>query len=461
MLFSSITFLYYFLPAACLLYFLTPAKHRNLVLLLTSLLFYGWSDPRIVLVMLLTVTVSYGMGILTEKYASLKKLWLSLTVLFSIGNLMYFKYADFFIESFNDITGLSIGLLRVALPIGISFYTFQILSYNIDVYRGQVPPQKNFVHLATYVSMFPQLVAGPIVRYQTIESQLQYRIHTLDKAADGMRRFIYGLGKKVIIANALGEFCAIFQESNEKTLLFAWLYAAAFTLQIYYDFSGYSDMAIGLGKILGFDFMENFNYPFISKSITEFWRRWHISLGTWFRDYVYIPLGGSHCSPVRNYLNIFVVWAFTGFWHGAAWNFLLWGLYFAILLCIEKKWLLKKLHSHPYMSHLYVIVAIMVSFVLFNGDSLTQVAQDLVIMMGISDVPFRNAETLYYLASYKVIFILAIIGAGPWVKATCKRAVEKYRWLDVLEPFLLVLLLIIITAYLVDGSFNPFLYFRF
>ena len=313
MLFSSIPFLYYFLPLVLAVYFLTPARFRNAVLLLASLIFYAWGEPKYVLLMLASILSGYGFGLLQERYRGQKgaKLVCGLSVAVSLSFLLYFKYADFFLENFNAATGLGVPLLRIALPIGISFYTFQIISYTVDVYRGE-PAQKNLIHLAAYVAMFPQLIAGPIVRYSDIAQQLEHRSHSTALAAEGVRRFLIGLGKKILIANQLGELCSVFRASDEKSVLFYWLYAVAFALHIYFDFSGYSDMAIGLGKVFGFHFLENFNYPYISASITEFWRRWHMSLGTWFRDYVYIPLGGNRVGRARQLLNILVVWMLTG-----------------------------------------------------------------------------------------------------------------------------------------------------
>ena len=457
MLFSSIPFLYYFLPCVLLLYFAVPAQKKNVILLLSSLVFYAWGEPRLVLLMLLTITVGYILGILAENHPQYKKIFLVLAIAFCLGTLGYFKYADFFVANFNTVTGLSIPLLKVALPIGISFYTFQILSYNIDVYRGDVSAQRDPVKLATYITMFPQLIAGPIVRYKDVAIQLESREHSIDKVALGIRRFILGLSKKVLIANVMGELCEIFRQSDEKSIVFYWVYAVAFSLQIYFDFSGYSDMAIGLGKIFGFDFMENFNYPFISKSITEFWRRWHISLGSWFRDYVYIPLGGSRVKTQRHIFNIVVVWMLTGFWHGAAWNFVVWGLFFAMLLMVEKLFLLKHLEKAKVLNRLYVLLAVVISFVIFNGTSLGQVTEDIVGMFGLGKVPLITVETVYYLKSYIVVFLIAIIGATPLPQIL----VSKIKVVQYIEPLVLLMLLITVTAYLVDGSFNPFLYFRF
>ena len=457
MLFSSISFLYYFLPCVLVLYFLVPRHFKNVILLITSLFFYAWGEPRLVLLMLVTIAIGYVLGILIEKDAEHKKLYLILAIVSFLGALAYFKYANFFVDNFNQVTGLSIPLVRVALPIGISFYTFQILSYNIDVYRGEVKAQRNPIDLAAYITMFPQLIAGPIVRYKDVAVQLESREHNISKVADGIRRFVFGLSKKILIANVLGEMCEGFRLSDDKSVLFYWMYAMAFSLHIYFDFSGYSDMAIGLGKIFGFDFLENLNYPYISKSITEFWRRWHISLGNWFRDYVYIPLGGSRVKRGRHLFNILVVWMLTGFWHGAAWNFIIWGLYFAVLLVIEKTFLLKYLERTKVLSHIYVLFAVVVSFVIFNASSITQVMADIGGMFGRGDLPLVSGEALYYLKSYAAIGILAIVGATPLPK----KIVSKWKGLQYAEPVVLLVLLIMITAYLVDGSFNPFLYFRF
>lgn len=466
MLFSSIPFLYYFLPCVLILYFVVPKCLKNTVLLLSSLVFYAWGEPKYVLLMAVSITLGYVFGLLIEIWrgTKLSKLFLILSIVTSLGLLGYFKYADFFIANFNAATGLSVPLLKIALPIGISFYTFQILSYTVDVYRGEVKAQRNYISLAAYVALFPQLIAGPIVRYSDIAAQLESRTHSFSNVALGTRRFILGLAKKVLIANALGELCDIFKESNDKSVLFFWLYAIAFTLHIYFDFSGYSDMAIGLGKIFGFDFLENFDYPYISGSITEFWRRWHMSLGSWFRDYVYIPLGGNRVSKARWFLNIFIVWMLTGFWHGAAWNFIVWGLFFAILLIIEKLWLLKPLKKSKVLSHIYVMFFVIISFVIFNAADIKEAFSYIGGMFGAGGIPFISEEWLYYLRSYGVVLIVAIIGATPLVKKlvlSVKKKSTGEKIMNIAEPIMLVALLLVITAYLVDGSFNPFLYFRF
>lgn len=465
MVFSSIPFLYYFLPCVLILYFLAPGRYKNFVLLLTSLVFYAWGEPRFVLVMLLTILQGYVFGLLIERYRDRRaKVCLAVSAAFSLGLLGYCKYADFFIENFNVLTGLSVPLLKVTLPIGISFYTFQILSYIVDVYRGTVPAQHSFVDLGAYIAMFPQLIAGPIVRYSDISVQLRERVHSVSKCAQGIRRFAIGMGKKVLFANTLGELCSIFKASDDKSVLFFWMYAFACALQLYFDFSGYSDMAIGLGKVFGFDFLENFNYPFISKSVTEFWRRWHMSLGSWFRDYVYIPLGGNRVKKARWLCNLMIVWFLTGFWHGAAWNFIAWGLFFGVLLIIEKLWLMKTLEKTGPLCHVYVVLVVLFSFVLFDATDISQALSYIGSMFGAGDFPLVSAESLYYLKSYALILLAALVGATPVISTGVRKLREKRVFagaLNAAEPVFLILLMVVITGYIVDGSFNPFLYFRF
>ena len=466
MLFSSIPFLYYFLPGVLILYFLAPRILKNTVLLLSSLFFYAWGEPVYVLLMAAGILNGYVSGILIEHFRKKKaaKIVLWLSALVSLGLLAYFKYADFFIGSFRTITGLPISFLHISLPIGISFYTFQTLSYTIDVYRGDADVQRNLIHLAAYVSLFPQLIAGPIVRYTDVAQQLTERTHSLSQTASGIRVFVLGLGKKVLLANTLGELCTVYNESQDKSVLFCWMYILAYCLQVYFDFSGYSDMAVGLGRIFGFEFMENFRYPFISRSITEFWRRWHISLGSWFRDYVYIPLGGNRVSKCRWLLNICIVWMLTGLWHGAAWNFVLWGVYFAVFLILEKLFLLKKLEKSKIVSHLYVFLVIVVSFVIFGAADTGSALEILGGMSGLTSLPLTSPEQSYYLLSYGVILLIAVIGATPLPKKLIALIQEKPSGtavLSIAEPIALILLLITATAYLADGSYNPFLYFRF
>lgn len=461
MLFSSVPFLYYFLPAVLIAYFLAPWKLKNTVLLLSSLIFYGWGEPKLLGLMIFTIALFYfcGLAIGRQEKQGMKKFWLLVSVVTGVALLGLFKYADFFVESFNALTGLGIPMLRLALPVGISFYTFQSLSYTIDVYRGTVLPQKNILSFGTYVSMFPQLIAGPIVRYSDIARQLESRSHSWEEFFLGMRRLLVGLGKKVILSDNFALLIKLFRESEEKSVLFYWLYAISFLFHIYYDFSGYSDMAIGLGRMFGFQFPENFNYPYLSRSVTEFWRRWHMTLGGWFRDYVYIPMGGNRVSPSRWVFNILTVWMLTGLWHGAAWNFVLWGLFFGIFLMIEKG--IPGLQKLPaLLRHVYVLLAVILSFVLFNADSLSMAAEDFAGLFGLSGLPGVSVPAVYYLKSYAVLFGLGILGSTPVVKQGAIR-IGNTKIGSALELVALAILLLVCTAYLVDGSFSPFLYFRF
>ena len=462
MLFSSIPFAFYFLPAVLALYFAVPFRFKNAVLLVFSLVFYAWGEPGYLLLMAVSILLGWLFGLLIGKYrgTARARLFLVLSVAVSLGLLGWFKYADFAVNTLNAL-GLNLPLPHVALPIGISFYTFQILSYTIDVYRGDALPQRSPVDFGAYVSMFPQLIAGPIVRYSDVARQLKHRTHSLEKASLGVRRLLIGLGKKVLIANQLGQLTVLFRESRQPSVLYVWIYAAAFALQIYFDFSGYSDMAIGLGKIFGFDLLENFNYPFISRSVSEFWRRWHMSLGGWFRDYLYIPLGGNRVSRPRWALNLLVVWSLTGLWHGAAWNFVLWGLLFALLLALEKLWLGRLMEQLPgWLVRIPVLAVLLVSFVLFNADSLSQALSDTAGMFGLGGLPLTSADTLYHLRSYGPLLLLAMVGATPLPRNAVRR-LEGSRVLPWLEPVALCALLLAVTAFLVGGSFNPFLYFRF
>ena len=461
MLFSSIPFLFYFLPAVLILYFLVPRKLKNAVLLVFSLVFYAWGEPKYIFLMIATIGLFFGCGLAIEKAKTkpMKKLWLTVSVVVSLGLLAVFKYADFILGSVNAVAGTDIPLLKLALPIGISFYTFQCLSYTIDVYRGDCPAQRNIVSFGAYVSLFPQLIAGPIVRYVDVARELNSRTHSWEKVSLGLRRFLAGLAKKILLANSFGQLTVIFRNSDEKSVLFYWIYAIAFMLQIYFDFSGYSDMAIGLGKIFGFNFLENFDYPYLSKSISEFWRRWHMSLGRWFRDYVYIPLGGNRVKPARWVFNVLMVWLLTGLWHGAAWNFVLWGLLYALFLLVEK-WV-PAIHKLPsFLRHIYVLLVVMLGFVLFNAADLNQALSDIGGLFGIGGMPLVTTQTLYYLRSYAVLFVVGIVGATPLVKTLTCKLTEK-KWGVYLELVLMAAALLICTAYLVDGSFNPFLYFRF
>ena len=445
MIFSSIPFLYYFLPAVILLYFILPKKMANSVLLLASLFFYGYGEPKMLPVMVLTIIAAWALGLAVPKHRSC--FYLSAAI--CLGLLVWFKG----------------GFAGNVLPAGISFYTFQILSYTIDLRRGKIKPQKSLQDFAMYVSMFPQLIAGPIVVYSSVEDRLdpQMRRTSSEDAYEGSCRFIFGLAKKVLLANNLGQFVSVFQgtAADERSVMFYWAYALAFSMQIYFDFSGYSDMAIGLGRIFGFSFPENFNYPFISKSITEFWRRWHMTLGGWFREYVYIPLGGNRVGRGRWIFNIFVVWALTGMWHGVNWTFLVWGLYFGLLLMAEKLWIGRLLDKLPgWAAHIYTIVLVLFSMVIFNGDTMADALCYIGAMFGFSGsgaaVPLINTISRYYIRSFGVLFIAGIIASMPVSK---KLAEIKYA--QQLKPAAVVILLLLVTAYLADGSFNPFLYFRF
>ena len=467
MLFSSISFLYYFLAASLIIYFIVPFKFKNLVLLVASLAFYFYGEPVYTLLMLGTAFSSYIHGLLIDHFRGrkLSKVFLWSSVITSVLVLGFFKYSDFFISNVNSIFHTKISLLGLALPIGISFYTFQTLSYTIDVYRGEAKVQKSFIRLATYVALFPQLIAGPIVRYTTVEEELSNRKHSFENFSYGVNRFIIGLGKKVLIADTLYAMATSLHTMKEASVGGMWLYAISISLYTYFDFSGYSDMAIGLGRIFGFHFLENFNYPFISRNVAEFWRRWHISLGSWFRDYVYIPLGGNRVPVLRWMFNILVVWFLTGFWHGADWTFIVWGLYFAVFLVLEKFVLNKFFAKLPrFFSHIYVTIAILISFVIFHGVGMSGAISDLGSMFGTANLPFWSSETTYNLLSYIFVLIIAIVGATPLVKNAILKLKEKAnicRVINVLEPVFHVAVLLITTAYFVDGSFSPFLYFRF
>ncbi|MDD6273831.1 MAG: MBOAT family protein [Clostridiaceae bacterium] len=461
MLFSGLTFLYCFLPAVLGVYFLVPRGWKNAVLLLFSLAFYAWGEPKYVLLMGATILCFYLCGLAMGRFPRWKRLWLTVSVLLGLGALGIFKYADFFIGSFNAVTGLKLPLLRLALPIGISFYTFQCISYTVDVYRGKAEPQRSLITFGAYVSLFPQLIAGPIVRYTDVARELEHRQHSWEDFALGLRRFLFGLGKKVLLANQFGELTHAYRNASEPSVLFGWLYGLAFMLQIYFDFSGYSDMAIGLGHIFGFTFPENFNYPYISRSITEFWRRWHMSLGAWFRDYVYIPLGGSRRGRTRQLVNILIVWTLTGLWHGAAWNFVVWGLYFALLLILEKLFLLRALERAPRIAgHIYTLVLVVLGWVLFNSSSLSHAAGYLAALFRAPDTARDVGQAVYYLHQYLpewLCCVLFSLPAGPWLRRKCEARV----WYAPAVTAAAAVLFLLSLLSVVSSSFNPFIYFRF
>ncbi len=467
MLFSSVTFLYAFLPVVLILYFIAPKKLKNPVLLISSLFFYYFGERTYTIILFVSSISDWVWSILIERHRGKKrtKIFLAFSILINLGLLGFFKYADFFIGNINALLGTQIPLTQVPLPIGISFFTFQTMSYTIDVYRGNAKAQTNLVSFATFVCLFPQLIAGPIVRYTDIAQELDNRKHTFENVTKGLRRFTMGLGKKVLLANAMGELCKDLLALDERSVLMYWLYAIAFALQIYLDFSAYSDMAIGLGRIFGFKFPENFNYPFISKSITEFWRRWHMTLGSWFRDYVYFPLGGSRTTTLKWMRNILVVWMITGFWHGAEWNFVLWGLYFGILLMAEKLYFGKILNKCPsVVQHVYVIFTVLISFVIFSVENLADIATFVGGLFGVGTSALSTANALYLLDSYTVLLVLCVVASLPFPKKLYKRFGETktgQKLYTVLEPLTVGMVLVVCTAFLVDGSFNPFLYFRF
>lgn len=462
MVFTSISFIYYFLPLLLICYFVVPKKFRNIILLMFSVLFYFYGEPKYILLMLIEVLISYVVGLLIDKYKSKNILIIGIFIhvlLFGI-----FKYFNFVIINVNNLFHSNLNLLNVVLPIGISFYTFQIISYEIDVYNKKVNVQNNILKYFLYVFLFPQLIAGPIVRYQDVNNEIDNRNVTFGMFANGLRRFIIGLSKKVIIANNLGELCNIYLNLGDKSVLFTWIFAISYMLQIYFDFSGYSDIAIGLGKMLGFNFPENFNYPYMAKSITDFWRRWHMTLSSWFRDYVYIPLGGNKKGVLKQIRNILIVWSLTGLWHGASWNFIVWGLYFGILLILEK-FILKKYFSNvpKFIKGIYTLFLVMISFVIFQGDSLSSAFNIIKGLFGLNGELFINNVTLYYLKGYVLFIVLGVISSTNYVKNLVIKISngKGKKIINILEPIYLLILLIIVTMYLIDSSYNPFLYFRF
>lgn len=462
MVFTSISFIYYFLPLLLICYFVVPKKYRNIILLMFSVLFYFYGEPKYILLMLIEVLISYVVGLLIDKYKNKNILIIGIFIhvlLFGI-----FKYFNFVIINVNNLFHSNLNLLNVVLPIGISFYTFQIISYEIDVYNKKVNVQSNILNYFLYVFLFPQLIAGPIVRYQDVNNEIDNRNVTFEMFARGVRRFIIGLSKKVIIANNLGELCNIYLNLGDKSVLFTWIFAISYMLQIYFDFSGYSDIAIGLGKMLGFNFPENFNYPYMAKSITDFWRRWHMTLSSWFRDYVYIPLGGNKKGVLKQIRNILIVWSLTGLWHGASWNFIVWGLYFGILLILEKFILKKYFNNVPkFIKGIYTLFLVMISFVIFQGDNLSSAFNIIKGLFGLNGELFINNVTLYYLRGYVLFIVLGVIGSTNYVKNLVIKISngKGKKIINILEPIYLLILLIIVTMYLIDSSYNPFLYFRF
>ena len=461
MLFSSLTFLLAFLPLVLVLYYVNNNRvYRNIILLISSLIFYSWGEPRTIIIMIITIIVNYVMAIMIEEKEKYRKLLFIVTCIFNIGILFFFKYFNFFV---NDVLMLKNVTLNIILPIGISFYTFQILSYVIDVYKKEVVAQRSIINLGAYVTMFPQLIAGPIVRYQTIAKELTERKEHVDDIAEGLRRFIIGLGKKIIIANQMAIIADKVYLSiplHDLNTMFAWIGTIAFALQIYYDFSGYSDMAIGLGKMFGFHFVENFNYPYIATSITDFWRRWHISLSSWFRDYVYIPLGGSRCSKARWMLNIMIVWSLTGLWHGASYNFILWGLYYGVLLMMEKLFFKKYLDKLRGINYIITMLIVLVGWVFFNSSSVDQIIYMIRNLFGFNgsfSLILLNNQGILYLLPYMLI---AIIGMGPWINQLFIKIRNNTIGFTIYDIYLVVIL-VVCLIFLINDSYNPFIYFRF
>ena len=459
MLFSSTLFIYYFLPLLLIIYFIAPSKFKNVVLLTFSLIFYFLGEPKYIIILILSCIINY---ILSKKIETSKnrKIYLIIALIYNIAQLLIFKYTDFFIDNINNIFNTQIPFMYIVMPIGISFFTFQIIAYIVDVYNKKHKPAKNIIYFMTYVCLFPQLIAGPIVRYIDVENDMDKRTHNFENFANGIKRFTIGLAKKVLLANVLGELA---KDLLTETVVSAWIKPIAYTLQIYFDFSGYSDMAIGLGLMFGFKFLENFNYPLIASSITDFWRRWHMSLSSWFRDYIYIPLGGNRVSKLKWIRNLFIVWGLTGFWHGASWNFIIWGLYFGIILVIEKLLLGKYLEKTKVIKYIYSSIIIVISFIIFNSNTVQEILNSVGNMFNITNIDFINTETIYYLKSYLVLLIISIIAATPLPKNIINKLKETKldKIINIMEPIIYIGLLILSTSFLIDASFNPFLYFRF
>lgn len=460
MVFSSVPFLFFFFPIFLSLYYLMPYKLKNYCLLLFSLIFYAWGEPVYIILMIFSCLLNYISGLLIEKYPSKRRFWLIFSIIINLLLLGFYKYGNFIIDNLNGIFHLDISSLMITLPIGISFFTFQTMSYVVDVYRKEVKVSHNFFTFMTYVSMFPQLIAGPIVRYETVEEELETRTINFEGYSKGLLRFLDGLFKKVLIANTVGFLWSMISANAVNSTLTAWLGIVAFSLQIYFDFSGYSDMAIGMGQMLGFHYLENFNYPYIAKSITDFWRRWHISLSSWFRDYVYIPLGGSRCKKMINIRNILVVWMLTGIWHGASWNFIIWGLYFGVILIIEKFILKDYLNKIPnFLKHIYALLFIAIGWLIFAFDDINLLNNYAKNMLGIKTT-FIDNNFMFYLTNYGFIIIIGILFSTPIYK-TMKEKFQDKTWFKLFLFVAYILLFAVAVSFIVSDTYNPFLYFRF
>ncbi|MCI8285308.1 MAG: MBOAT family protein [Firmicutes bacterium] len=469
MVFSSLFFIFVFLPLTLIIYYIAPFRYKNAALLLCSLIFYAWGEPVYVILMILNILFNYIMGLdieLNKMNRKRAKILLIFAVIINLSLLGFFKYYGFIISNINHIFSVDIPYKELGLPIGISFYTFQVLSYIIDVYKDKIKAQKNIITLGVYVTMFPQLIAGPIVQYSDIEFQLAQRRISAEKFGSGMKQFIIGLSKKVLFANNIGSVFDTLSAMNtdDMSVLTGWILCAAFTFQIYFDFSGYSDMALGLGRMLGFDFMPNFNYPYISQSASEFWRRWHISLGSWFRDYVYIPLGGNMVSTTKHIRNLMVVWMLTGFWHGASWNFVIWGLYYGIILTLEKYLILKRFEDRApaALMHIYTMIIVMIGWVIFASSDMSQCFSILSVMFGFVSHPFADTIAMYYLTSNLILIGIMVCASTPIISRATEFFSERLpKTADRVMPVIYASMLIMCIAYLVNETYNPFLYFRF
>ena len=466
MVFSSLYFLFLYLPIVLLIYYITPLKWRNLFLLVVNLVFYGWGEPVYILLMLFTIVVDYFSGLAVARCKGQgndrgAKIAVAAALVLNLAILFFFKYWDLVATTLQHV-GLNMPVLELALPIGISFYTFQTMTYPVDVYRGDAEAQRSLVNFGTFVTLFPQLIAGPIIKYKELADQMTYRTHSPEQFASGVQVFVVGLAKKVLLANNIGKLWDVYLAlpTDQLTVAGAWLGVLAFSLQLYFDFSGYSDMAVGLGRMLGFEFPRNFNYPYISKSVTEFWRRWHISLGSWFREYLYIPMGGNRVKKPRLFFNLFVVWAATGIWHGASWNFLIWGLYFAVLIIAEKAFLGKVLEKLPAaVQHIYTLFLVLVSWAIFAVEDFAHMGSYLRAMFGMAPGGLTNDNVWYYFTSFLPMLIIAVAASTPLAAKLWKRL--PVRAVKIVLPVLLLAGLILSTAYLVDGTYNPFLYWNF
>lgn len=469
MVFSSILFLCRFLPIVLIAYYIAPVSVRNLVLFIASLIFYAWGEPVYIFIMLFSTVFDYSIGRWIE-HSKLNnrpkqaKLGLILSIVVNLGILSLFKYSNFAIDTVNSVFSSQFSGLDLALPIGISFYTFQTMSYSIDVYRGKVEAQKNIISFGAYVAMFPQLIAGPIVRYKTISNELNSRNFSVEEFSSGVVRFVTGLGKKVLLANTIGTlFTEISCYSSDLTIATTWIGVIAYTFQIYFDFSGYSDMAIGLGKMFGFHFLENFDYPYQSKSITEFWRKWHISLGSFFREYVYYPLGGNRKGVVKQLFNIFVVWMLTGLWHGASWNFVLWGLYYAVILILEKLFLQKLINKMPsVIQSCYTMILVIIGWSIFTMSDMADSGYFLSTMFGLNGVRVFDSQSIYYLTNYIFVFVICTFGSTKLPKAMVEKLLNKNNDIKfVLTAVYVIVIMSVSITSLVSDTYNPFLYFRF